>query len=163
QLFSTLRYGENPHQNGWWYRRLGAKQGWHEAEILQGKELSYNNLLDLDGAWSCLKDMNAQSCVVVKHNNPCGAAEGPTLFQAVDHALEADPVSCFGGIVAMNGEVDEKIAQRLGEQFLECIVAPRFSVEALNLLKKKKNQRVLRWDGLSSGGDGVRVASIEGG
>lgn len=161
-LFSKLRYGENPHQQGWWYQQTGAKSGWHKSEILQGKELSYNNLLDLDAAQNCLKDLKGRpSCVVVKHNNPCGAAQAENIFCAVDEALKADPISCFGGIVAVNGEVDERVAERLGEQFLECIVAPAYTSGALNLLKKKKNQRVLRLSFESQ--PGLKISSIEGG
>lgn len=146
---SELRYGENPHQKAWWYSQIGVSSGWQNAEVLQGKELSYNNLLDLDAAQACLSSLTETACVVVKHNNPCGVAtsdkahESEALFEAVDRALNADPLSCFGGIVAVNRPIDQKVAERLSALFLECVVAPDISEEALNTFKKKKNQRVL--------------------
>lgn len=138
-----LRYGENPHQKAWWYSQVGSVEGWHRAEVLQGKELSYNNLLDLDAAQTCLSMLGELSCVVVKHNNPCGVARGKSIYEAIDLALKADPLSCFGGIVAVNSKIDRKEAERLSELFLECVVAPEVSEEAMAVFKKKKNQRVL--------------------
>ncbi|NCN41230.1 bifunctional phosphoribosylaminoimidazolecarboxamide formyltransferase/IMP cyclohydrolase, partial [bacterium] len=143
RLVSELRYGENPHQKARWYSVLGATSGWQEAEVTQGKELSYNNLLDLDAALSCLSQLGENSCVVVKHNNPCGVATGKSLLEATDRALAADPVSCFGGIVAVNQHIDHDIANRLSELFLECVVGPSLSDEAAEVFKKKKNQRIL--------------------
>jgi len=150
RLVKELRYGENPHQSAKWYARLGAEEGWQDAEILQGKELSYNNLLDLDAAQACLSSLPASSCVVVKHNNPCGAAQGKNLLEAVHAALEADPLSCFGGIVAVNEAMDEAVALRLSELFLECVVAPEISEGARKIFAKKKNQRVLVSKGFSA-------------
>lgn len=140
---SELRYGENPHQKAWWYSQVGARNGWQNAHVIQGKELSYNNLLDLDAAQNCLSAFGSTACVVVKHNNPCGVAFGKDLFQAVDRAINADPLSCFGGIVAVNCPIDRSVAERLSELFLECVVAPEISAEALEVFRKKKNQRVL--------------------
>ncbi len=161
RLVRELRYGENPHQKAWWYSRVGSESGWHEAKVLQGKELSYNNLLDLDAAQACLNSLNKTACVVVKHNNPCGVAIGENLFQAVDHAINADPLSCFGGIVAVNRKIDLEVAKRLSELFLECIVAPEISEEALEIFRKKKNQRMLITEGKTSTQE--KFISIQGG
>src|SRR5690606_7345966 len=94
-------------------------------------------------AQNCLSTLEAPSCVVVKHNNPCGVASADDLFEAVDRAIKSDPLSCFGGIVAVNQSIDEKMAKRLSELFLECVVAPEMSMTAREIFKKKKNQRVL--------------------
>jgi len=137
-----LRYGENPHQKAAFYSRAG--QG--AAGVLQqlhGKELSYNNLLDLNSAWSLVQEFSAPAAVIIKHTNPCGAAQGSDLAEAYRRALDADPVSAFGGIVALNRPVDEKTASLLGEIFLEVIAAPSFEPGALDILRAKKNLRLL--------------------
>jgi len=145
-LHSVLRYGENPHQTAAFY-------GWPDApgpslakaEILQGKELSYNNLLDLDGAFKLCIEFADPAVVIVKHTNPCGTAVSSLgALEAYKRAREADPVSAFGGIVAINRAVDEALAKEMTETFLECIIAPSFSNEALALLSAKKNLRVLK-------------------
>tara|TARA_B100000609_G_C17222693_1_gene441596 strand:+ start:259 stop:1728 length:1470 start_codon:yes stop_codon:yes gene_type:complete len=143
RLVKELRYGENPHQQARWYSQVGSTSGWHEATVTQGKELSYNNLLDLDAAQSCLSLLPENSCVVVKHNNPCGVATGSSPLDATEKALAADPVSCFGGIVAVNGNVDRALAEKLNSLFLECVVCPSMTEEAREVFQKKKNQRVL--------------------
>ncbi len=130
-MVQELRYGENPHQKASWYQRRGSQSGWHEAKILQGKELSYNNLLDLESALGLVRDFEGPSAVAVKHNNPCGAASADKLEDAVERCLASDPVSVFGAIVAVNQEVSGQAAEALGKMFLECIVAPKFSAEAL--------------------------------
>lgn len=158
-----LRYGENPHQTATWYRRRGARGGWHEARILQGKELSYNNLLDLNAALGLLRDCQGPSAVAVKHNSPCGAASHENLSVAVARCLTSDPVSVFGGIVAISGEIGSAEAESLSQIFLECIVAPRFKPEALKVFEKKKNLRLLEWPGLMTRDEFDRVQSIEGG
>lgn len=155
-LVQKLRYGENPHQSAFWYRIKGRESGWDQAKILQGKELSYNNLLDLDAALSTVREFDQPCAVAVKHNNPCGVAIGSNLKQAMTHCLKADPVSVFGGIVAVNREVDKDSALALNEIFLECVVAPSFSDEAKESLQKKKNLRLLEWpqmNRLESGAD----------
>lgn len=162
-LVQELRYGENPHQKASWYRRRGAQTGWHEAKILQGKELSYNNLLDLESAVGLLRELEGPSAVAVKHNNPCGAATSTRLEDAVDKCLTSDPVSVFGGIVAINQEVSGKAAEALGKIFLECVVAPQFSREALEVLAKKKNLRLLEWSGLNSRDEFWKIQPIQGG
>lgn len=164
QKVSSLRYGENPQQKADWYGFSGAQGGLHEAEKLQGKELSYNNLLDLDAAISTLRDFASQpACVSVKHNNPCGIAIGASIEEAVKKSLKADPISVFGGIVAVNKAVTEEVARSLTELFLECVVAPDFSAEALELLAKKKNLRLLRWPDMLQSHGSRSVKMVDGG
>ncbi|MGE3975590.1 MAG: bifunctional phosphoribosylaminoimidazolecarboxamide formyltransferase/IMP cyclohydrolase [Bdellovibrionales bacterium] len=141
----SLRYGENPHQPALWYRSPG-QNGWHEAKLLQGKELSYNNLLDLEAAIRSCPLLPHIGAAGVKHNNPCGVALGKSVQEATDKMLKADPVSIFGGIVAINQPVDGPAAETLSPIFLECIVAPSFTSEAQAIFQKKKNLRILQWD-----------------
>lgn len=142
-----LRYGENPQQKAYWLKN--SDTGLHNAEILQGKQLSYNNILDLDAAVQALLEFKEPAVVCVKHTNPCGVSLGNDLFQAASQSLKADPLSVFGGIVACNREITEKEAQLFNSIFLECIIAPGFSAEALNLFKTKKNLRLLKWPKLN--------------
>ncbi|MBI5531077.1 MAG: bifunctional phosphoribosylaminoimidazolecarboxamide formyltransferase/IMP cyclohydrolase [Deltaproteobacteria bacterium] len=142
----TLRYGENPHQTGAFYRERNAAAGTVAlAESLGagGKELSFNNLVDVDAALEAVREFEGPAAVVVKHTNPCGVATASTLAEAYRIAREADATSAFGGIVALNQPVEEETAKVLGETFLEAIIAPSFSPVALELLKKKKNLRLL--------------------
>jgi phosphoribosylaminoimidazolecarboxamide formyltransferase/IMP cyclohydrolase len=162
-LVQSLRYGENPHQKASWYKRRGAQSGWHEAKILQGKELSYNNLLDLESALALVRDLDGPSAVAVKHNNPCGAATSGDLEDAVEKCLASDPVSVFGGIIAVNQEVTGKAAEALGKIFLECVVAPNFSKDALEIFAKKKNLRLLAWPGLGIRDDFWKLQTVQGG
>jgi phosphoribosylaminoimidazolecarboxamide formyltransferase/IMP cyclohydrolase len=141
-----LRYGENPHQSGAFYVERGAEAGsLARAESLGagGKELSFNNLVDTEAALDCVREFDVPAAVVVKHTNPCGVAVGSSIDVAYRRAREADPVSAFGGIVALNRPVDEAAARLLAETFLECIVAPRFEEAALAVLRAKKNLRLL--------------------
>ena len=141
-----LRYGENPHQAGAFYVERGATAGsLARAESLGagGKELSFNNLVDVDAALDAVREFDRPAAVVVKHTNPCGVAVGASLAEAYREAREADPVSAFGGIVALNGEVDETTAKVLAETFVECVVAPSFAPAALDVLRSKKNVRLL--------------------
>jgi phosphoribosylaminoimidazolecarboxamide formyltransferase / IMP cyclohydrolase len=140
----TLRYGENPHQAAVWYKRKDSELGLHNAEILQGKELSFNNLLDLDAALSLCCRFDMPAVVAVKHNNPCGVATDENIHQATVKALSSDPVSVFGGIIAINRPVTEKAAEELNKVFLECIIAPDFDDKALQIFEKKKNLRLLK-------------------
>ena len=160
---SPLRYGENPQQAAGWYRLSGAKSGLHEAEIIQGKPLSYNNILDLDAACETLREFSDPTSVAVKHNNPCGVAVGRSLFEAIVGSLKADPVSVFGGIVAVNGKVDGDSAKKLSEIFLECVVAADYSEEALEVFKKKKNLRILKWPQISNQSRELKMKTIGGG
>ena len=141
-----LRYGENPHQDAALYRELGVEgESLVNAEQLQGKKLSFNNLLDFEGAWQLASEFDgAPFCAIIKHSNPCGAALGITVSEAFEIALACDPVSAFGGVVAFNTDVDGAAAEKMAEIFLEGIVAPGFKPEALDILKKKKRLRVLR-------------------
>ncbi len=162
-LVQELRYGENPQQKASWYRRRGAPNGWHEAKIIQGKELSYNNLLDLESALGLVRDFDGPSAVAVKHNSPCGAASSETLELAVEQCLASDPVSVFGGIVALNHEVGARAAEALGRIFLECIVAPKFTPEALAIFAQKKNLRILEWPGMGLRDNFWKSTTIQGG
>jgi phosphoribosylaminoimidazolecarboxamide formyltransferase/IMP cyclohydrolase len=142
----TLRYGENPHQRASWYSSPGA--GWGSAEQLQGKELSYNNLIDLDAALATLREFGygpggQPAAVVVKHTNPCGVATGRDGVDALTRALDADRLSAFGGIVAINAPVDAAAARQLTSLFLECVVAPRFDADARAHLAARANLRLL--------------------
>lgn len=141
-----LRYGENPHQSGAFYRERGAAAGslaLAESLGAGGKELSFNNLVDVDAAFEAVREFTQPAAVVVKHTNPCGVATGDSLAAAYRTAREADAVSAFGGIVALNREVDRAAAEVLVETFLECVVAPAYTPEALEVLRTKKNLRVL--------------------
>ncbi|NQZ02316.1 MAG: bifunctional phosphoribosylaminoimidazolecarboxamide formyltransferase/IMP cyclohydrolase [Bdellovibrionales bacterium] len=142
---SSLRYGENPGQKAIWMRDQVEAQGLHSAEKIQGKELSYNNLLDLEAAVQTLREWDETCCVSVKHNNPCGVGFGADLAEAVERSLAADPVSVFGGIIAMNEPVTGAVAEKLKALFLECVIAPDYMPEALEVLAAKKNLRVLKW------------------
>ncbi len=147
-VHKALRYGENPAQKAWWYQ--SESQGIHQAEILQGKELSYNNLLDLDAAITTLRLFSEGPTVIsVKHNNPCGVAVAESIEQALEKSLAADPVSVFGGIIALNQEISLQCAQQLTQLFLECVVAPSVSEDAKAHLATKKNLRVLTWQGVA--------------
>jgi len=140
-----LRYGENPHQAGAFYRagREPAEPTIAFADVLQGKELSYNNLLDLEAALAGVKEFDETACVVIKHNTPCGVAVAATPGEAFARARACDPVSAFGGIVALNRMVDEAAAKELTDLFLECVVAPGYDEKARALLAAKKNLRLL--------------------
>lgn len=144
-----LRYGENPHQKAAFYREPFAVPGTIAfAKQLHGKELSYNNISDADAAISMVREFDIPCAVAVKHANPCGIATGETIYEAYTKAYEADPVSIFGGIVALNRECDLETAQELSKIFLEIIVAPSFSTEALAVLEAKKNIRLLELPGI---------------
>ena len=162
-LKQELRYGENPHQRAYWYARRGARTGWQDARILQGKELSFNNLLDLESALGLLRDCDGPSAVAVKHNNPCGAACSEHLEDAVAKCLASDPVSVFGGIVAINQEVTAAAAELLNNVFLECVVAPKFHPQALEVFRKKKNLRLLEWSDLGLRDEFWRIQPVQGG
>jgi phosphoribosylaminoimidazolecarboxamide formyltransferase/IMP cyclohydrolase len=140
-----LRYGENPHQHAGLYIPAGKPPvGLAGAEQFQGKELSYNNLVDLDAAWRLAEEFAAPAAVIIKHNNPCGCAEQATLLEAYKKALACDPVSAFGGVLAFNREVDAATAEEVSKLFVECIVAPAYEVAALAKLASKKNLRLMR-------------------
>jgi len=140
----NLRYGENPHQSAAFYREPNAPEGAIASYAqLQGKELSYNNIADADAAWECVKAFDTGACVIVKHANPCGVAIGATPLEAYKKAFSTDPTSAFGGIIAFNTEVDRAAAQAVSAQFLEVLIAPSYTADALELLRAKQNVRVL--------------------
>ena len=138
----SLRYGENPHQSAALYSTGSA--GIAGAEQLHGKELSYNNLVDLDAAWALIDEFEAPTSAIIKHTNPCGCAEGSTLADSYRRAFEADPVSAFGGVLAFNRPLDEETATEIAKTFVEAIAAPGYSSEALHILGAKRNLRLLR-------------------
>jgi phosphoribosylaminoimidazolecarboxamide formyltransferase/IMP cyclohydrolase len=142
-----LRYGENPHQRAAFYSDLGSTlRSVAAARKLQGKELSFNNILDLDAAWRLATELEPPACVIVKHTNPCGTAVGSTLSEAWQRARECDPVSAFGGIVAFNRRLDGEAARAMSDLFLEAVIAPGFDAEARSALAGKKNLRVMDMD-----------------
>jgi phosphoribosylaminoimidazolecarboxamide formyltransferase/IMP cyclohydrolase len=173
-----LRYGENPHQQAAFYRRVGAApHTLARAQQLQGKELSYNNILDTDAAWAAVREFSEPACVIVKHTNPCGAAVRTELCAAYQAAWEGDPVSAYGGIIACNRVVDASVVAAIAanKQFVEVIIAPDFDSEARALLSAKPNLRVLATAGVnppappagaSAGSDqatSLALRSVEGG
>jgi phosphoribosylaminoimidazolecarboxamide formyltransferase / IMP cyclohydrolase len=148
-----LRYGENPHQAAAFYRDLHPAPGsLVTATQLQGKELSYNNIADADAAWECVKSFSEPACVIVKHANPCGVAVGANALQAYSKAFQTDPTSAFGGIIALNCALDGAAAEQIAKQFVEVLIAPSFTPEALAIFKAKANVRVLQI-ALPTGGD----------
>jgi phosphoribosylaminoimidazolecarboxamide formyltransferase/IMP cyclohydrolase len=142
-LAKTLRYGENPHQKAALYVD-GSGKGVAAAEQLQGKELSYNNIVDLDACWELVSEFDETAVAIIKHTNPCGASTGATVVEAYRRALEADPVSAFGGVIGINREVDAEAAEEIAKLFVEAIVAPSFTPEALERFAAKKNLRLVR-------------------
>jgi phosphoribosylaminoimidazolecarboxamide formyltransferase/IMP cyclohydrolase len=158
QKRSSLRYGENPHQKAAFYAEPGLRHACvASAETLHGKELSYNNLLDLDSALNLVREFTAPAAVVIKHNNPCGAAIGQTLTEAFHRAYEGDPLSAYGGVFAFNRELDKETATQVTEpgRFIECVIAPAYSEAAFHLLTTrpswKKSVRILRTGPLDTG------------
>jgi phosphoribosylaminoimidazolecarboxamide formyltransferase / IMP cyclohydrolase len=154
----ALRYGENPHQAASLY--ASGKDGIASAEQLQGKELSYNNLVDLDAAWQLIQEFSHPASAIIKHTNPCGCAEAGSLADSYRKAFEADPVSAFGGVLAFNRPVDLETAEEITKTFVEAIAAPGYSDEALHALASKKSLRLLR---VSQSKPGLVVKSISGG
>ena len=155
----ALRYGENPHQSAALYTD-GSAGGVANAEQMQGKELSYNNLVDLDACWALASEFETTAVAIIKHTNPCGVGMGATVAEAYARALAADPVSAFGGVIGINREVDGAAAAEIAKLFAEAIVAPGFTDEALQILAAKKNLRLLR---LQPAKTRVVLRSISGG
>lgn len=159
---ATLRYGENPHQVAAWYAAANP-WGLGSVEVLGGKELSYNNLIDTDAAFQLVNDFDTPAIAIIKHTNPAGVAVANSLAEAYPRALAGDPVSSFGGIVAANRPIDEDTAKQIIEVFTEVVVAPGYTVEALQILSTKKNLRILNvTDPTRPVGDKV-IRSIIGG
>ena len=151
EKIQNMRYGENPHQTAAFYKEpLGTEGTLAAAEQLWGKELSFNNINDTNGALDCLREFDEITVVASKHANPCGVGSGETVYDAYIKAYTADPVSVYGGIVAVNTEVDRKTAEEMVKIFLEIVIAPSFTDDALEVLKTKKNLRILRLPDISS-------------
>ena len=161
-----LRYGENPHQAACFYAYHGdISHTLAAAQQLQGKELSYNNILDTDAAWSAVRELTDPSCVIVKHTNPCGAATDTDIVVAYQKAWQGDPLSAFGGIIALNRPVTAAVVEAIftNKQFVEVIIAPDFEPSALELLRTKPNMRVLKTGGVNVPGGRPSLRSVEGG
>ncbi|MDE2342511.1 MAG: bifunctional phosphoribosylaminoimidazolecarboxamide formyltransferase/IMP cyclohydrolase [Betaproteobacteria bacterium] len=159
----SLRYGENPHQSGAFYREPRLGEGvFAQYRQLQGKELSYNNIADSDAAWDCVRSLDSGACVIVKHANPCGVALGSTPAESYQRAFDTDPTSAFGGIIAFNRPVDGLAADRLLNQFVEVLIAPDFTPDALRILGSKPNIRVLQIP-LGQGHNGWDMKRVGGG
>ncbi|HXR97591.1 MAG TPA: bifunctional phosphoribosylaminoimidazolecarboxamide formyltransferase/IMP cyclohydrolase [Terriglobales bacterium] len=161
-LSSILRYGENPHQRAALYRDLSHGGGIAQGELLQGKELSYNNLVDLEAAWDLVNDLpqGVPAVAIIKHTNPAGCAQGVHLVDAYRRALACDPVSAYGGVIGLNRPLDRDAAQAIADLFVECIAAPDFAAEAVEILARKKSLRLLR---VAPSEPGRRLRSLSGG
>ncbi|MDC3240396.1 bifunctional phosphoribosylaminoimidazolecarboxamide formyltransferase/IMP cyclohydrolase [Gammaproteobacteria bacterium] len=161
---SSLRYGENPHQNAGLYISQKQDDSLANAKIHQGKELSYNNFLDANTAMNCVMEFDDPACVIVKHVNPCGVAIGENIKNAYEKSFETDPESAFGGVIAVNGCVDKIFASTLIEkQFVEVLIAPDFSEDALGVLKEKKNIRVISKEVFEKNSMPLSIQAIDGG
>ena len=161
-----LRYGENPHQTAAFYRmdEFATPHSLVNAEQLNGKELSYNNILDTDACWSLVREFDEPAVVILKHQNPCGSAMAATVAEAYDKAFACDPKSAFGGIIAANVEVSQEMVEHINEnkQFIEVVIAPSYEQGALELLQQKKNVRVLRTGGVDAPA-AIEFRSVDGG
>ena len=161
---SEMRYGENPHQSAASYKIPGnVESNILNATVHQGKKLSYNNIMDADGALSCVREFNDPACVVVKHANPCGVATGRDLLDVYTRAFNADSISAFGGIIALNRTCTKDVAEAISSVFVEIVLAPNFELEALNIFKKKKNLRVLEIGPFNKRSTNIEVRNVDGG
>ncbi|MDO5039188.1 bifunctional phosphoribosylaminoimidazolecarboxamide formyltransferase/IMP cyclohydrolase [Clostridium sp.] len=156
-----LRYGENSHQSAAFYESTMLDGAMNTFNVLNGKELSYNNFKDVDIAWKCANEFDEPSCCALKHNTPCGVAVGKDTYEAYIKAYEVDPTSIFGGIVAFNKKVDKRTAEEMIKIFLEVIAAPEYDDDALEILKQKKNLRVLEFKNLPK--DDKYMVTVDGG
>ena len=156
-----LRYGENPHQKAAYYVDKTKNGAMKDFEYLQGKELSFNNIRDMDLAYKVVSEFEETTCCAVKHSTPCGVAIGDNVLEAYEKAYECDPMSIFGGIIAFNREVDGKTAVELNKIFLEIVIAPSFTEEALEIFKQKKNLRIIKVKNPVS--DKVTYVKVDGG
>ena len=163
KLQDSLRYGENPHQKAYHYvQDNNESYALQNAVQLHGKEMSYNNIQDASAALDILSEFDETTCVAVKHMNPCGVATGSSVFEAYSRAYEADPVSIFGGIVAVNGKVDKETAEKMHSIFLEIILATDYDEEALEILTKKKNLRIYKLSEKNNNHE-KQIKSVRGG
>jgi phosphoribosylaminoimidazolecarboxamide formyltransferase/IMP cyclohydrolase len=160
----TLRYGENPHQEGAFYRDpIQTEPCVGNARQLHGKAMSFNNFLDANSALELVKEFTPPTAVIVKHNNPCGVASGEPLADAYRHARDTDPMSAFGGVLAFNRQVDRETAEEIAATFVEVVIAPGYTPEALQALEAKKNIRLLQTDPLSRPKGGMDLKRVVGG
>ena len=161
---SEMRYGENPHQAAAAYTIPGDRSNnILNAKIHQGKKLSYNNIMDADAALSCLKEFNSTACVIVKHANPCGVALGANMLNVYKRAFNADSLSAFGGIIAINQPCDDILAEEISKVFVEIVLAPAFTKKSLKIFSKKKNLRVLEVGNIQSREQLLEVRNVVGG
>ena len=161
---SEMRYGENPHQAAAAYKISGdSSNSVLKAEIHQGKKLSYNNIMDADAAFSCLKEFEETACVIVKHANPCGVSKGENMLEVYKQAFNADSLSAFGGVIAMNKQCDELVAEEISKVFVEIVLAPSFTKEALEIFSTKKNLRVLEAGNIKPREKLLEVRNVVGG
>lgn len=164
----NLRYGENPHQEAAFYSRDEYQHAAHSlahAEQLQGKELSYNNYLDLDAAWTAVREFEEPACVIVKHLTPCGVCVADDCVEAYKRAHECDPVSAYGGVMAFNRPINSDLVVEIfnNKQFVEAIIAPEIAADAIEMYKEKPNTRLLKTGGINAPGGEVEYRSVEGG
>ena len=161
-----LRYGENPQQSAMFYRLPDASEhSLARAQQIQGKPLSYNNLLDTDAAWTAVREFSEPAVIILKHQNPCGSAVAENIVEAYDRAFSCDPTSAFGGIIAANREIPLEFVEHFADiqkQFVEVLIAPSYTAEARERLSKRKNLRVLATGGITHGG-GLEVRTVDGG
>jgi phosphoribosylaminoimidazolecarboxamide formyltransferase/IMP cyclohydrolase len=157
-----LRYGENPHQKAAFYKINGGK-GISNFEQLHGKELSYNNLVDMDAAWQIINEFQQPAAVIIKHTNPCGCAIGESLFDAYQNAYNADPVSAFGSIIGLNRQVDVATAEEIAKTFVELVIAPSFDAAAIDILTRKTAIRLITLDPFTQSDSGPSYRHIAGG
>ena len=161
---SEMRYGENPHQAAAAYTIPGDRSNnILNAKIHQGKKLSYNNIMDADAALSCLKEFNSTACVIVKHANPCGVALGANMLNVYKRAFNADSLSAFGGIIAINQPCDDILAEEISKVFVEIVLAPAFTKKSLEIFSKKKNLRVLEVGNIQSREQFLEIRNVVGG
>ena len=161
---SDMRYGENPHQAAAAYKISGdSSNSVLNAKIHQGKKLSYNNIMDADAAFSCLKEFEETACVIVKHANPCGVSKGENMLEVYKQAFNADSLSAFGGVIAMNKQCDELVAEEISKVFVEIVLAPSFTKEALEIFSTKKNLRVLEVGNIKPREKLLEVRNVVGG
>ncbi|WP_338537338.1 bifunctional phosphoribosylaminoimidazolecarboxamide formyltransferase/IMP cyclohydrolase [Helicovermis profundi] len=159
-----LRYGENPHQYGWLYKEISKNTNTLANAIqLNGKQLSFNNINDATGGINLIREFKEPAVVAVKHTNPCGASLGVNIYEAFEKAYKSDPKSIFGGIVVANREIDKDTAVELSKIFLEIVIAPSFEEKALEILKSKKNLRILKLDTLYKKESGYDIKKVDGG
>ncbi|MDC1416299.1 bifunctional phosphoribosylaminoimidazolecarboxamide formyltransferase/IMP cyclohydrolase, partial [bacterium] len=164
QKHSEMRYGENPHQSAASFKIPGNNESnILNAIIHQGKKLSYNNIMDADGALACLKEFQDPACVVVKHANPCGVSTGKNLLDVYKRAFNADSLSAFGGIIALNRTCNAEVAKQITGSFVEIVLAPKFELDALMIFQKKKNIRVLEIGEFGRRNKKLEIRNIDGG